>query len=454
MKLISILLIPIFFIFSPGVQSQTVYHFNYNFQQADDQTDYQALFILFEDGTALARIKYIKPSSGNEVKLEMNMREFYVTEQSGMIDTSRVYYKSTGVRFISADDNINSHDSLTFIFKTDPSTGFIEPFGVTANVMAETANNSGTKFTGTYYSRKDLNPDFIKQFISPDEAIYKSFFPLRSRGLTDSEKETKMYLLVVANILDEDIGEACIKDTQRIVESFKEIALKMGLLEKNVIIKTITGDQYNRKNVELAIKNLKPVRNRDIVVFYYSGHGFRKTTERKISRYPYLDLRSKADSNYMVQSLNIEKDIYNKIVSKGARFNLVLGDCCNTYVPLPKVEAPPPPRKKGSGFLLNPDNCKTLFMENRSILACAADSNQLAAGNRRMGSFFSYFFKNSLENYCSIFQKDVSWDKILDETFLLTIDKAKHTYCSKPHIPANICDQKPISISFPDFLRQ
>jgi len=453
MKLFLLLLIPVFLIFGKDVQSQTIYHLNYNFQRTDDQTDYQALFILFEDGTALARIKYINPAGGKEVKLEVEMRELYVTDQSGMIDTSLVYYKSKAVKFISGDDNIISHDSLTFIFITDPATGFIEPFGVTANDRAETANNPGTKFTATFYSRKDLKPDFIKQFISPDEAMYNSFFPLGSRGQSEAVKETKMYLLVVANILDEDIGEACIKDTQRIVESFKEIALKMGLLEKNVIIKTITGDEYNRKNVELAIKNLKPVRNRDIVVFYYSGHGFRKSNKRKISRFPFLDLRSKADSNYMVQSLNIEKDIYNKIVSKGARFNLVLGDCCNTYVPLPKIEAPPPPRKKGSGFLLNPDNCRTLFLENRSILACAADSNQLAAGNRRLGSFFSYFFKNSLENYCSIFQKDVSWNKILEETFSLTIDKAKHTYCSKPHIPANICDQKPISNSIPADLR-
>lgn len=94
-----------------------------------------------------------------------------------------------------------------------------------------------------------------------------------------------------------------------------------------MIIRVIAGTKYNKKNVELAIKNLKPVPDKDIVVFYYTGHGFRKPTERKkISQFPFLDLRSKTDSNYMAQSrLNIEKDIFNKIVSKGARFNLVLG---------------------------------------------------------------------------------------------------------------------------------
>lgn len=454
MKVSQIPVILVFIFFSLNTYAQTVYSFTYNFQQPEDNTEYSAFFIRHLDGTAIVRVLYAARDSKDSVLAELNMREHYIMNNTGLVDTSSIIYTTTNHRILSSNQQVKFNSSVAFIFKSDPETGFSEPYSVIANDSEDITVNPGTSFFSKFYEHRELKPAFVKRFINPEEDLFKSIFAITSRGGT-VDRETKMYLLVVANILDKDIGEACIKDTVKVIKSFTDIASKLGLLEKNVIIQVIAGTKYNKKNVELAIKNLKPVPDKDIVVFYYTGHGFRKPTERKISQFPFLDLRSKTDSNYMAQSLNIEKDIFNKIVSKGARFNLVLGDCCNTYVPLPKVESPPPPTKRGSGFtLLSEDNCRTLFLEKMSILACAADSNQLAAGNRKLGSFFSYFFYNNMENYCSVFQKDVSWKKILEETATQTIDKANHTYCDKPHIPANICNQKPIQKTVLPILRQ
>ena len=432
--------------------SQTVYHFKYNFQQPADTTNYEAFFIQHENGTATSRILYTNPVSKEIVLVETDMQEQYILDRSGMTDTSRVLYRQTKHHILSKDEQVPFNTGMAFIFKTDPLTGYSDPAGVIYNDGNDWQMTPGTIFTATYFERHDLKPAFVLKFTAdPTEDFYTSLFPIGIKGATAVNKDTKMYLLVVANILDADIGASCTKDMARMVESFNDIAHKLGIPEKNIIIKTISGNEYNRTNVQQAIANLKPAPKKDIVVFYYTGHGFRKTTRQKISQFPYIDLRSKTDSNYMTQSLNMEKDIFDVIVRKGARFNLILGDCCNTYAPVPRVESTKPTKVKGSGFLLSQDNCNTLFMNKMpiSILACAADSNQRATGNKDIGGFFSYFLKNSMENYCSIFEKEVSWKKILDDTYKQTIYKAEHTYCDRPFIPANICYQKPIVKTIP-----
>ena len=454
MRLISFLIFLLVFTSTFNSFSQSVYDLKYNFHQPDDTIDYQVFFMQYENGTALARIRYINPSDKEVVLVEMNMEEQYILDKTGVVDTGRVLYKSTGHKFISKDDKAFFNPAVAFIFKTDSSSGFSEPTGVISEDTRDVEIMPGTSFTSTFMERHALKPVYVRQFFGHEEDFYTSLFPTGTKGPPEVDYETRMFLLVVANVWDKDIGISCAKDTGKVIESFTDIALKLGLLEKNIIVKVIAAEQYTKKNVELAIANfIKPTPNKDIVVFYYSGHGFRKTTQKKISQFPYMDLRSKNDSDYYSQSLNIEKDIFDKIVSKKARFNLVLGDCCNTYAPVPKVESPKPAHGKGSGFLLSPDNCKALFMEKLSILACAADSNQLATSNKDFGGFFSYFLKASMENYCSIFEKDVTWKKVLDDTFKQTIFKAEHTYCDLPRIPANICNQRPIMRTIPAVIK-
>ncbi len=435
--------------------SQTIYHFRYNFRQPTDTINYQAIFIRSENGTALVRIQFANPADKKSAVIEMKMQEQSIVDHSGMIDTNRVIYASTMQHVISSDQSVPFNPSIGFIFKTDPITGYSEPATVIYNAADLKDADPNNSFNSTYIEKRDLKSSLVLPFTNdPTEDFFTDLFPTLDRGAVKVDKNTKIFLLVVANVLAADIGESCKKDMARVTESFNDIAHKLGILEKNIIIKTITGDEYTKKNVELAIANLKPTPKKDIVIFYYSGHGFRKTTGLGKSRFPNIDLRSKNDSNYYTQSLNMEKDIFNKIVSKQARFNLVMADCCNTFAPVPRVESNKPTKVKGSGFLLSPENCSTLFMNSKpmSILACAADSNQRATGNKDIGGFFSYFLKNSMENYCSIFEKNVSWKKILDDTYKQTIYKAAHTYCDRPFIPSNICNQKPIYKTIPNLL--
>jgi len=316
--------------------------------------------------------------------------------------------------------------------------------------------NSKTSFVAELIGNEGLNRNFVLQFFSEDEDFYTNLFNTKTRGLTAVEKNIKLYLLIAADTLDKEIGSACSKDMERTVETFTGLANFLGI---KIFAKTISGAAYSKKNVQAAINNLKPSAD-DIVVFYYSGHGFR--TPENLRRFPNLKLKNfrndrrnfrdsiswikKDRQDNITYSLNIE-DIFNLIKTKKARFNLVLSDCCNNDIFSTNAIGSKPLKTKGSGVEWNEDNIRALFLNKNpmSILATAAQSGQKASSNNDFGSFFSYFFKISMESYCSKLKNNGNWDLILQDAQKQTSFKARHTYCDKPYIPENICQQ------FPDY---
>ena len=102
---------------------------------------------------------------------------------------------------------------------------------------------------------------------------------------------------------------------------------------------------------------------------------------------------------------------------------------------------------KDAGLDWSEDNAKKLFLNpvKQSIIATAAKEGQLATGNLNFGGFFSYFFTAAMHDHFSILKKDVSWEKILEQARVKTVEKAEHTYCDKPYIRKNICRQIPVS---------
>jgi len=444
----------VLFAFAIGVSaySQSLYHVRYNFHKPDDSITYHAFLIRYDDGSGLLRVRYLIPATNEDVLIEMDMEEYSVPDKSGMPDSTTLVLKATSPRFISENDKIK-FDTPVFLFTNNPATGYFDPSGVVISEqnMAMPAN---TFFSAELIEGTALNKDFVLQFFSEDEDFYINLFNNKTRGLAPVEKNIKLYLLVVADTLDKEIGSSCSKDMKRTLETFTGLTNFLGI---RIFSKTISGKEYNKKNVETAISNLTPSSN-DIVVFYYSGHGFRIPENSR--RFPNLKLKNfrndrnnfrdsiswikKDRQDNVTYSLNVE-DIFNSIKKKGARFNLVLSDCCNNDIFSENSKGTKPGKTKGSGVEWSEDNIRTLFLNKNpmSVLITAASSGQRASSNDDFGGFFSYYFKTSMENYSSKLKNNVTWDLVLQDTEKQTIFKAKHTYCDKPYIPANICQQNP-----------
>jgi hypothetical protein len=421
--------------------AQSIYHFQYNFNPSANATGFQAFLVRYDDGSGLLRVRYTSPQTAQLVLVEMDTEENFLTDPaSGKTDTSLLLLTPNNPRFIIGD-NSTLFNPPGFQFAYNKATGFYEPAGVTAS-PTNAVMDRATSFTAALMEGPALTREFVSAFFSADEDFYTNLFKSPGRGLSAAEQNTKLYLLVAADTLDESIGSSCAMDMKRIGEAFSGIAAYLGI---KLVTNMISGASYSKQNVQAAINNLKPSRN-DLVVFYYSGHGFRKAAGQ---RFPFIKLKTHHTTREDVfnNSLNME-DIFAAIKKKNARFNLVFSDCCNNDIETSNSIGSKPGKTKSSGIQWDPDNCRRLFFNTtpQSILATAADNGQRASSNNEFGGFFSYYFKTCLENYCSKLKSNVSWDQVLQDAQTQTIYKAKHTYCDKPYIPANICNQYPYYI--------
>lgn len=141
---------------------------------------------------------------------------------------------------------------------------------------------------------------------------------------------TKFILLIASNTLDPTIGKGCKADIKSVSSMFQRLSKEMNF---NFIELQIGGKDYSKENILDSIHALTPGAN-DIVLFYYSGHGF-SYADDETKQFPQVDLRSHPSSeNIEVINANTENlaDLFQLIKSRGARLNIVIGDCCNSII--------------------------------------------------------------------------------------------------------------------------
>src|ERR1044072_3138284 len=231
-----------------------------------------------------------------------------------------------------------------------------------------------------------------KTYAYADEISIKQEFVLHKH-----RDQPRMFLIAVIDSKDKDIGDRCRTDLDEITYAFDDLA---DWLDKEMVEpKIIQGDDFGKEAVNDAIDNWLPSQELtadDIVVFYYSGHGFRYPDDASI--YPRMWLKTANDEDVQTNNLQIESGVYDRIIKQGAGFNLVLADCCNTtaagdnanfdnvLVPTRKREVHKRTNNNDSdddGL----DNAEKLFTPGHplSILAIAADKGEFAAGKADVG---------------------------------------------------------------------
>jgi len=417
-----------------AVNAQSFFKIDYSFDSLPS-VKYHSFFILHDDGTGLVRIR--SQQQDNDIVIEADAVEQPVQLAPGITDSLHTIFAFINPRVITG--KLVGKPDLPLIYLGLDAKGNLEAEAMLRPNYTTIQSGKLKDFASQKMGFSSISKNFLLQYFSEDEEFYSNFFRPVTRGFTSAERNTRMHLLVVTNTNDKSIGNACKFDKARIIQTFSDLSNYLGV---KLITDTIAGKIYNKKNVETAIKKLSPSAN-DIVIFYYSGHGFRKSGQASL--YPMIDLRSKPKDDYLKESLSME-DIYSRIKSKKARFNLVLSDCCNTEVAATNAIASRPLQTKNTGINWSENNTRQLFLSRTpiSLLATAANAGQKATCNSTFGGFFSWFFKSSMESSCSVLKTSASWDEVMQVAQKQTINKARFTYCDKPYIPENICDQSPI----------
>jgi len=163
--------------------SQSIYHFQYNFHQPANATDFQAFLVRYDDGSGLLRVRYTSPQTAQLVLVEMDTEENFLTDPaSGKTDTSLLLLTANNPRFIIGDNTTIFHPP-GFQFAYNNATGFYEPAGVTAS-QTNSVMDRATAFTSSLMEGPALTREFVSAFFSADEDFYTNLFKSPGRGLS------------------------------------------------------------------------------------------------------------------------------------------------------------------------------------------------------------------------------------------------------------------------------
>lgn len=224
------------------------------------------------------------------------------------------------------------------------------------------------------------------------------------------------YFIGVANTIDATIGKACKQDLTSAQQLFSQLALDMKYPYKE---KIFDGEIISKQNVATALQELRP-KEQDVVIFYYSGHGFNYEKD-ELQQFPQIDLRKKGDGDEIsvidAATKNIT-EIYELVKTKGAGFNLVISDCCNTLINFKRMFSSTTKPVSQKMEHVNSEMCNSLFLSPKaSILIAAADKNQFAVTDEAFGSIFTFSFTNKLKELLSGTPSniiDVSWPNLIN----------------------------------------
>ncbi len=289
----------------------------------------------------------------------------------------------------------------------------------------------------------DMDEEYIAQFYGTGEPEYKMMMqglklvqeqnnsgktqPTITPTNNTSNKGT-LRLLVTANTTVSDIGQACKTDLQLVQNEFKGIAQALGLNYKETVV---SGENYGKAQLVEAMNSIQPASD-DIVVFFYTGHGFRFDDQKDY--YPMLDLRS---TSYQQISENTYIDltsVYNTLKDKGERLCIVLSDCCNSKVGMnrPTVTSNSLLSRSNDNYDLN--KLKALFLEQKGTLIATAASPGEYSWCTANGGFFLLSVIESLRSEISAFGGSAtpSWTSVIDNAIKAAASKSQsNSQCQK-----------------------
>jgi len=283
---------------------------------------------------------------------------------------------------------------------TDTNSGSNNQNTETENTDAENEANANT------VSQTDIstNTNNTNNTTTTDNQDYSS-------GSIYGNEPVKIHLIILANTAISDIGASTAVDMNNMVAEVSGISEVLGVPVNKVLF---TEKDFTKKNVETFMAGFKPGLN-DIVIFMYSGHGYRFSDQTE--PYPQLDMRYSEYQEFSDEATMNLKQVFNEIVKKGARLNIVLGDCCNSDVGFS--------RSVGSSFMnsrssVDPDfeKLKQLFIKSDGDIIAAGASKGQYSWCTQSGGFFTLSFIAALREEISKFKTDdvPDWGDVMTGT--------------------------------------
>lgn len=241
----------------------------------------------------------------------------------------------------------------------------------------------------------------MRLLIMKFKSYFFAFLILAAAALTPVHA-ADLYAFLIGDTTDETLGLAMDENLKKMKGEMEKIADATGLKLRPVILK---GKQVSRNNLLNNIKK-QQIKNDDVVILYFSMHGYR--TESKENQWPNL--------YFTLDQNGVDLDYLNDLVlQKKPRFLLSMADSCNSFVPegiVPTLE-----KRMVNRFSTNfKEFYKKLFLDTKGVIIVSGSiPGQYSWGLNGFGTFLTLSFLQSFE-HVEAEGLEPSWENILSKT--------------------------------------
>lgn len=387
-----------------GSFGQSIYEFNYSSPANPSAGPISALMVRYPGGDGYLRVRYTEIQSNRAVLLNIPLTEAPAQKADGTRNPEALVVSGQQPQALSITQNVN-YQPDRFLFQLDATGQYFEPSALVVpgkEPMAVQPFNSAPVLVNTLNS-----PELIRKYFVQGDPVYDTYAAAGSKAgpsLKPAYGRT-LHLVMVAATSDTILGEYAKRDLAKMTYIFTVMQRGLGYRMDSTVLRDST---YSRQHVAKAIQQLKADPN-DVIVFYYSGHGFNYGRKNP---YPSMILMNEPYKQrartYVKNSLALD-DIYKTILAKGAKTNIVLGDCCNSDID--SVNNFSMERLFNAGkdvFDFDFNKCRELFVDRGVSVLNAATSKGEVASTGLDGSFFTSSFYGSMLDLLTRSNKKIS----------------------------------------------
>ncbi len=222
--------------------------------------------------------------------------------------------------------------------------------------------------------------------------------------MTINASAQKIHAIVFCNTTDPNIGSTCKVDHDQFTKTIGDIAFN---IDYEAILTSRIGEECTKENLMSVIQNLNTT-DKDIIFFYYSGHGAH--AEGDNDYYPQMCLKYPASQ----QDKWVPSRIVNELLSnKPASMRIVMTDCCNniaSWVTPKTVSVLSKGMSKANE--VDPELFKKLFVQTKGNIMVTSSKKGQTSGCNSDGGFFSIIFWEELSEVVNG-KKAADWHSLM-----------------------------------------
>lgn len=396
-------LLVLFLFFSCHLFAQGIYEIKYRFYEKDQQgksalgREYQSLVFYYDESSTnnIMRTRYYDATDG-WVVVEQKIKTWQTTISNknywvlGGADAKFVTRVSQGTQYypdkvVLSKSPYQSYYSPDFVYDDNKNTGRITSFKV-------------------------LNKDDVTNtFLSPFAWQWPEQTKTNDYTYTGLNQST-LHLILVTNSNDNSLGSGFEANHRKVKSLFSDAAGSCGI---GLDVVEVKGTNFSKANVLNAVQNVSAGPN-DIIVFYYSGHGFRFSNQT--SDWPQMDLRQGVYQDPRNYTLNLASDVYTPLANKNSRLLLVIGECCNVDIGIGTPSRSDPVVMAPGGNVMNSNIVRSLFSKRGKAIIATSKPKEASWYYIGYGGYFcNSFINNFMQSVGFTSSGNVSWEKIFTE---------------------------------------